>query len=137
MGIALTDFLCLCADDEDDVDDMYGDSKGIIFSVGGEKEESLSETTPRNPDCFAWCLINLCISKLTQQMVRKMVSGVGLEVLGEMTSILQSLILYQPKRSGSARLTTPTAPSSFHCTSSPLFTIDHTHFSSHSFHSFH
>ena len=46
-----------------------------------------TETSPLNPDCFAWCLMNLCISKLMQKAVRKLVAGVGLEVLGELDKI--------------------------------------------------
>lgn len=42
-----------------------------------------TETSPGNPDCFAWCLMNVCISKILQQLVRKMVAGVGLELLGK------------------------------------------------------
>ena len=59
-------------------------SDAITFNVGGgqKKEENL-ETSPKNPNCFAWCLMNLCISKILQQIVRKMVNGVGLELLGK------------------------------------------------------
>ncbi len=42
-----------------------------------------AETNPSNPNCFAWCLMNVCISKILQQVVRKMVAGVGLELLGK------------------------------------------------------
>jgi len=61
---------------------------GITFKVGGAGErgandEGWEETNPSNPNCYAWCLINVCVSKILQQTIRKMVSGVGLEVLGE------------------------------------------------------
>ena len=70
--------------DEDD----YG-TGGITFGtktpeVGAEfGGDGGAETIPRNPNCFAWCLMNVCISKLLQQVVRKMVAGVGLELLGK------------------------------------------------------
>ena len=40
---------------------------------------------PKNPDSFPWCLINLCITKLVQEGVRKILSTAGLEVLGMCT----------------------------------------------------
>ncbi len=71
--------------DDDDFEELY-DSEGISFKVGGGGEvgeADNNETSPRNPNCFAWCLMNLCISRILQQTVKKMVAGVGLEVVGE------------------------------------------------------
>lgn len=48
--------------------------------MGGD---SSSETNAKDPNCFAWCLMNVCISKLLQQVIRKMVNGVGLELMGK------------------------------------------------------
>ena len=71
---------------DSEVEEMFGIG-GISFQVGGEQDysetlESSAETSPANPNCFAWCLMNVCIAKLLQQLVRGMVSGVGLELLG-------------------------------------------------------
>ena len=49
--------------------------------------EGGAETSPTNPNCFAWCVMNLCISKQVQQVVRRMVACVGLEVLGKESTI--------------------------------------------------
>lgn len=69
--------------DEDDDDDSFG----ITFNIKTDSEmfggePGGSETNPKNPDCFAWCVMNVCISKILQQVVRKLVAGVGLELLG-------------------------------------------------------
>lgn len=69
------------------MDDETFSSGGITFNVdgggGGRKKEDNLETNSKNPNCFAWCLMNLCISKILQQIVRKMVNGIGLELLGK------------------------------------------------------
>ena len=51
-----------------------------IFSLF-VKEDDVRD--PRNPDSFPWCLMNLCITKIVQEGVRKILSTAGLEVLGE------------------------------------------------------
>ena len=61
---------------------------GITFKVGGAGDrgggdQGPEETDPSNPNCYAWCLINVCVSKILQQTIRKIVAGVGMEVLGE------------------------------------------------------
>lgn len=66
--------------DSERADDTFS-NEGLTFQVGGVEDGA--ETSPSNPNCFAWCLMNLCISKLVQQVVRRMVAGVGLEVLGK------------------------------------------------------
>lgn len=54
-----------------------GKQQGVGFAAGGES----SETSAADPHCFAWCLMNLCISKILQQVIRRMVNGVGLELM--------------------------------------------------------
>ena len=44
------------------------------------KEDDIRD--PKNPDSFPWCLMNLCITKLVQEGVRKILTTAGLEVLG-------------------------------------------------------
>ena len=53
-----------------------------MFRLGSVTEEPASSSEHSNPDCFAWCLINLCITKLVQAAVRKVLNTAGLEVLG-------------------------------------------------------
>lgn len=80
---------------ESDTEAMFG-SGGITFRVGGDEggggggEDGGAETSPRNPNCFAWCLMNVCVSHILEQQVRKMVSGVGLELLGKGFTLLES-----------------------------------------------
>ncbi len=78
--------MCVCLVEEDEDDEALG--IGITFKVGGGasgsgRDDESEETSPGNPNCYAWSLINVCMAKILQQTVRKMVAGVGLEVLGE------------------------------------------------------
>ena len=58
--------------------------EGPMFRIGAIRSESVDhEHDPNNPNCFAWCLMNLCISKILQSAIRKVLNTAGLEVLGE------------------------------------------------------
>lgn len=56
---------------------------GPSFHPGSREEENDDHN---NPDSFPWCLLNLCITKMVQEAVRKVLSTAGLEVLGESSS---------------------------------------------------
>ena len=76
--------LFYCVSLDENADDTFN-TEGIVFQVGengcgGDGGGPVS--SPSNPNCFAWCLMNLCTSRQIQQVVRKMVAAVGLEVLG-------------------------------------------------------
>lgn len=80
-------------------EDNFG-TGGITFSINSPGEgaefggsDTGLETGPANPNCFAWCLMNLCISKILQQVVRRMVAGVGLELMGKGSSYQISTLL--------------------------------------------
>ena len=53
---------------------------GPSFHLGSKEEENDDHD---NPDSFPWCLMNLCVTKMVQDAVRKVLSTAGLEVLGE------------------------------------------------------
>ena len=57
-------------------------STEIVMNVFVFQEEDIRD--PQNPDSFPWCLINLCVTKLVQEGVRRILSTAGLEVLGRM-----------------------------------------------------
>ena len=62
-----------------------------MFRIGAIRSESVDhDHDPNNPNCFAWCLMNLCISKILQSSIRKILNIAGLEVLGEL-SLNQSM----------------------------------------------
>ena len=62
--------------------DSDDSGKGLMFRIGSMVSDPDDETSYNNPDCFAWCLMNLTVSKLIQNAVRKILSTAGLEVLG-------------------------------------------------------
>ena len=65
-----------------------------MFRIGAIRSESVDhDHDPNNPNCFAWCLMNLCISKILQSSIRKILNTAGLEVLGELT-LNQSTCVY-------------------------------------------
>ena len=52
----------------------------------GEMEEEDGEgrrEDHNNPDCFSWCLMNLCITKVVQGAVRSIINTAGMEIIGE------------------------------------------------------
>ena len=61
--------------------DFQMEEEGPRFRIGSVV--SREEGDHNNPNSFAWCLMNVCISKLVQEAVRKILSIVGFEVLGE------------------------------------------------------
>ena len=71
------------------VDDgeYYLQGEGPMFRIGAIRSESVDhDHDPNNPNCFAWCLMNLCIAKILQSAVRKVLNTASLEVLGELKS---------------------------------------------------
>ncbi len=52
-----------------------------VGSVGSEMDSSAG--THNDPNSFAWCLMNLGVSKLLTASVRKVLSTAGVEVIGE------------------------------------------------------
>lgn len=59
--------------------------EGPMFRIGAVRSESVDhEHDPNNPNCFAWCLMNLCIAKMLQSAIRKVLNAASLEVLGEL-----------------------------------------------------
>lgn len=57
--------------------------EGPMFRIGAIRSESVDhDHDPNNPNCFAWCLMNLCIAKILQASIRKILNTAGLEVLG-------------------------------------------------------
>ena len=74
-----------------DQDEYYMQGEGPMFRIGAIRSESVDhDHDPNNPNCFAWCLMNLCISKILQSSIRKILNIAGLEVLGEL-SLNQSM----------------------------------------------
>lgn len=76
-----------------ELDEEAYSTDGITFTIGGKQDTKTAsgleggaspETSAKDPNCFAWCLMNMCISKILQQMMRKMVNGVGLELMGKL-----------------------------------------------------
>lgn len=71
------------------MDEEAYSTDAITFTIGGKQEATelvggaSHESSAKNPNSFAWCLMNVCISKILQQMMRKMVNGVGLELMGK------------------------------------------------------
>ena len=68
----------------DSDDHMVVGRGGPLFRVGSIHSESDSTGggTYGDPNSFAWCLMNLCISKLIMFAVRKVLLTAGVEVLG-------------------------------------------------------
>ena len=58
---------------------------GPMFRVGsvGSEMDSSASGTHNDPNSFAWCLMNLGVSKLLMASVRKVLSTAGVEVIGE------------------------------------------------------
>ncbi|CAI7996408.1 DmX-like protein 2 [Geodia barretti] len=77
-------------DEEEEEEEEYfmGDpymEEGPSFRLGSvSKEDDIRD--PKNPDSFPWCLMNLCITKLVQEGVRKILTTAGLEVLELVTA---------------------------------------------------
>ena len=62
--------------------------EGPMFRIGAIRSESIDhDHDPNNPNCFAWCLMDLCIAKILQASIRKILNTAGLEVLGESASL--------------------------------------------------
>jgi hypothetical protein len=72
-------------EEEEDFQDDPNGEEGPSFRLGSlSKEEDIRD--PQNPDSFPWCLINLCVTKLVQEGVRRILSTAGLEVLELVTA---------------------------------------------------
>lgn len=58
---------------------------GPMFRVGSVLSEidSSGDGSHGDPNSFAWCLMNLGVSKLLTASVRKVLSTAGVEVIGE------------------------------------------------------
>ena len=63
---------------------------GPTFYPGSRAEEEGKSSDHDSPDSFPWCLMNLCITKMVQDAVRKVLSTAGLEVLGEQMAAVRS-----------------------------------------------
>ena len=63
---------------------------GPTFYPGSRGEGEGRSSDHDNPDSFPWCLMNLCITKMVQDAVRKVLSTAGLEVLGEQMAAVLS-----------------------------------------------
>ena len=57
---------------------------GPMFRIGPtiSESDSTAGAEPGDPNGFAWCLMNLAISKLLMGSVRKVLNTAGVEVIG-------------------------------------------------------
>ena len=76
-----------------DIDGGLNMEVGPTFYPGSRGEEEGRNSDHDNPDSFPWCLMNLCITKMVQEAVRKVLSTAGLEVLGEQMAAVLSCVL--------------------------------------------
>ncbi len=63
-------------------EEEYEMHQGPMFRLGSVVDEE-EENNQEDPNSFAWCLMNLCITKLVQEAVKKVLTAAGLEVLGK------------------------------------------------------
>ena len=76
-----------------DQDQYYIEGQGPVFRIGSIRSDSVDhDHDPNNPNSFAWCLMNLCISKVLQSAIRKVLSTAGLEILGEFGSVVTAAL---------------------------------------------